>query len=120
MKGDRLRAAVVGAGYVGLATAVSLAEQGRGVVLVERDHDLIVVSTPEEALQGADAVVIATEWPIYRDLDWAAVRKTMRCPRIIDGRRLLPEAELRALGYTVERIGDGVTAQEPPTPAQRR
>ena len=32
----------------------------------------------------------------------------MKQPLIIDGRRLLPEAELRALGYTVVRVGDGV------------
>jgi len=70
--------------------------------------DLVVVPTAEEALQGADAAVIATEWPIYRDLDWAAVRATMRRPLIIDGRRLLPYAQLRSMGYVVERIGDGV------------
>ena len=70
--------------------------------------DLMVVATVEEALQGADAGVIATEWSIYRDLNWGALRATMRRPLIIDGRRLLPEAELRALGYTVERVGDGV------------
>lgn len=74
--------------------------------------DLVVVPTPEEALAGADAAVIATEWPAYRDLDWAAALPTMRHPLIIDGRRLLPEAELRALGYTVERIGDGVDGVE--------
>ena len=70
--------------------------------------DLVVVPTAEEALQGADAAVIATEWPIYRDLDWAALYATMRRPLIIDGRRLLPYARLRSLGYVVERIGDGV------------
>jgi UDPglucose 6-dehydrogenase len=70
--------------------------------------DLVVVPTAEEALQGADAAVIATEWPIYRDLDWEAVRATMRRPLIIDGRRLVPETDLRALGYIVERVGDGV------------
>jgi UDPglucose 6-dehydrogenase len=70
--------------------------------------DLVVVSTPEEALRSADAAVIATEWPIYRDLDWAALQATMRRPLVIDGRRLLPETELRSLGYAVERIGDGV------------
>jgi UDPglucose 6-dehydrogenase len=70
--------------------------------------DLVVVATVEEALRGAEAVVIATEWPVYRELDWAALRGLMRRPLVIDGRRLLPEAELRALGYTVERIGDGV------------
>ena len=52
--------------------------------------------------------MIATEWPIYRDLDWAALRDTMRRPLIIDGKRLLPYPLLRSLGYLVERIGDGV------------
>ncbi len=70
--------------------------------------DLVVVPTVEEALRDADAVVIATEWPIYRDLDWAALRLLMRRPLIVDGRRLLPYAQLRSMGYVVERIGDGV------------
>jgi UDPglucose 6-dehydrogenase len=69
--------------------------------------DLVVVPTAEEALQGADAAVIATEWPVYRDLDWAALHATMRRPLIIDGKRLLPYAQLRSMGYVVERIGDG-------------
>jgi len=76
--------------------------------------DLVVVPTVEEALQGAEAAVIATEWPLYRDLDWAALHATMRRPLIIDGRRLLPETKLRALGYVVERVGDGVDEVELP------
>lgn len=74
--------------------------------------DLVVVPTVEEALLGADALVIATEWQVYRDLDWAAVRVLMRRPVIIDGRRLLPKADLQALGFVVERIGDGVDGIE--------
>ncbi len=70
--------------------------------------DLTVVSTAEEALRGADAAVIATEWPVYRDLDWGALSATMRWQVIIDGRRLLPYAQLRSMGYVVKRIGDGV------------
>lgn len=69
--------------------------------------DLVVADTVEEALQEAHAAVIATEWPLYRDLDWAALRAVMRQPLVIDGRRLLPEAELRRLGYQVVRLGDG-------------
>lgn len=69
---------------------------------------LVVVPTAEQALQGADAAVIATEWPMYREVDWKALRRSMRRLLIVDGRRLLPETELRALGYIVERIGDGV------------
>jgi UDPglucose 6-dehydrogenase len=72
--------------------------------------DLGVVQTVEEALQDADAAVIATEWPVYRDLDWAGLKPLMRRPLILDGRRLLPHAELRAFGYQVERLGDGADA----------
>ena len=66
--------------------------------------------TGEEALRGADAAVIATEWTVYRDLGWGALRDTMRHPLIIDGRRLLAQDKLRDLGYEVERVGDGVPA----------
>ena len=72
--------------------------------------DLVVVQTVEEALESAEAAVIATEWPAYANTDWAALRATMRRPLIIDGRRLIPHAELRAMGYEVLRIGDGVAA----------
>ena len=51
--------------------------------------------------------MIATEWPVYRGLDGAALHATMRCPLTIDGRRLLPYTRLRSMGYVVERIGDG-------------
>jgi UDPglucose 6-dehydrogenase len=69
---------------------------------------LEVVSTVEEAVKDADAAVIATEWPEYAELDWARLRATMRWPTIVDGRRLLPHEQLRAMGYSVVRIGDGV------------
>ena len=49
-----------------------------------------MVPTVEEALRGADAAVIATEWPIYREVNWAAVRTTMRRPVIVDGKRFAP------------------------------
>lgn len=76
--------------------------------------DLVVVPTVEEALRGAEAAVIATEWPMYRDLDWAALRPLMRRPQIVDGRRLLPETELRMFGFDVTRLGDGVAAPHAP------
>jgi len=80
--------------------------------------DLVVVASAPEALRHADAAVIATEWPVYRELDWAALRPTMRRPLIIDGRRLLPDAQLRSMGYAVERIGDGVAGELEPALAR--
>jgi len=62
-------------------------------------------ATPEEAATGADAVVVVTEWPQLKDVDWAAVAKTMRTPVLIDGRNMLDPSVLRDAGLTVEGIG---------------
>ncbi len=69
--------------------------------------ELSIEPTPEAALQGAHAAVIATEWPIYRNLEWAAARDTMEEPVILDGRRILDAARLGSLGFRYHRIGDG-------------
>jgi UDPglucose 6-dehydrogenase len=66
---------------------------------------LVVTATPEEAIDGAEAVVIATEWPAYRDLDWAAIRDRLARPLVIDGRRLLDADRMRVLGYRYETVG---------------
>ncbi len=72
----------------------------------------------EEAVRGADAVVIVTEWPQLRDLDWAALRERMRTPLLIDGRNFLDQAEMRTLGFVYEGIGRAATpfAALPETP----
>jgi len=68
---------------------------------------LHVVDDPSLAVSGMDAVVIATEWPEFRDLPWTTWAQASVRPLIIDGRRLLDAASLRAVGYTVVQLGDG-------------
>jgi len=67
--------------------------------------DLIVAGTSVEAVTGAEVAVIATEWPEFRDLDWAGVKDTMATPVVIDGRRLLDPTTMRELGFRYERVG---------------
>jgi UDPglucose 6-dehydrogenase len=71
---------------------------------------LIVHGTALDALRGADAAIIATEWPEFRDLDWAAARGVMASPLVIDGRRLLDPAAMRKLGFAYERVGSPTSA----------
>ena len=71
--------------------------------------NLVVTATPEDALDGADAAVIGTEWPEYRDLDWAAIHGRLAQPLVVDGRRLLDAAKLQALGYRYETVGTAAT-----------
>jgi UDPglucose 6-dehydrogenase len=58
-----------------------------------------------EALDGADAAVLVTEWREFAELDWAEVGKRMARPLIVDGRNFLDPAALRAAGFDYEGIG---------------
>ena len=50
-----------------------------------------------DAVDGADAVVLVTEWPEFRELDWAGeVKRRMRAPIVIDGRNFLDREALLA------------------------
>ncbi|MEO9120765.1 MAG: nucleotide sugar dehydrogenase, partial [Solirubrobacteraceae bacterium] len=58
-----------------------------------------------EALDGADACVVVTEWPEFGDLDWAKVRERMAGNLVVDGRNFLDSDALRAAGFVYEGIG---------------
>jgi UDPglucose 6-dehydrogenase len=66
---------------------------------------LVACDTAIDALAGAEACVIATEWPEFKDLDWSHVRGLLASPIVVDGRRLLDPGEMRDLGYRYERVG---------------
>jgi UDPglucose 6-dehydrogenase len=58
-----------------------------------------------DALDGADAAVLVTEWPEFAELDWAELAGRMANPLIVDGRNFLNPEALRAAGFTYEGIG---------------
>ena len=60
---------------------------------------------PMDALQGADALVIATEWKAYRSPDFAAIKAALREPVIFDGRNLYEPADVHEAGFHYEGIG---------------
>src|SRR5579875_1777181 len=57
------------------------------------------------AVQGADAVIIVTEWPEFRDLDWAEVAERMPGRLVIDGRNCISRDAVQAAGFAYEGIG---------------
>ena len=62
-----------------------------------------------DAVKGADAVVLVTEWQEFRELDWSSVAGEMRGTVVIDGRNALDPAEVRDAGLVYEGIGRGTT-----------
>jgi UDPglucose 6-dehydrogenase len=64
-----------------------------------------VAESALDAVEGADAVVLVTEWPEFAELDWDEVKRRMRSPVVIDGRNFLDREALLAAGFTYEGIG---------------
>jgi UDPglucose 6-dehydrogenase len=64
-----------------------------------------VAETMREAVEGADAAVIVTDWEQFRSLASPEVAALMRRPIIIDGRNLLDPETARAAGFAYEGIG---------------
>lgn len=58
-----------------------------------------------DVLDGADALVIVTEWLAFRNPDFAKMKTLMRQPVIVDGRNLYEPAKLRDMGFTYRAFG---------------
>ena len=64
-----------------------------------------LAASPLDAVDGAEALIIATEWKEFAAVDLAEVRKRMHTPLIFDGRNLLNPARARGFGFTYTSIG---------------
>ena len=74
--------------------------------LVQRQ--VTICSSALDACKNAEAVVIATEWKEFKEIDWEKVYEGMNKPAFIfDGRLLLNADELRKIGFRVKTIGRG-------------
>jgi UDPglucose 6-dehydrogenase len=81
------------------------------------DPLLRVASTPIEAVTGADAVVVATEWADYGHLDWTALAAVMRGTLVYDTRSVVDIEAARAAGLQVVRLGRPTADSPVPEPA---
>ncbi len=64
-----------------------------------------LADSPLEAVVGADAIVLVTEWPEFAELDWSDVAAATSGRVIIDGRNFIDGAAARAAGFAYEGIG---------------
>jgi UDPglucose 6-dehydrogenase len=58
-----------------------------------------------DALEGADALLILTEWDEFREPDFGRMRELLKQPLVIDGRNIFNPEEVRALGFTYSGMG---------------
>src|SRR5262245_60549273 len=79
--------------------------------------DLVLCERADEALTGADALAIVTEWREFRSPDFDAVKSALRDPVIFDGRNLYDPKLLEHRGIRYYAIGRGSSAVEPKSPS---
>lgn len=74
------------------------------------DHErLTLLDTRDDALQGADALVICTEWQHFRAPDFEKIKDSLSHPVIFDGRNLYDPEKMESLGITYYGIGRGAS-----------
>ena len=78
------------------ATATARAVFGDRITLCDKSYD---------ALAGADALAIVTEWNEFREPDFARMRKLMKAPVVFDGRNIYNPQQMKAHGFTYFSIG---------------
>jgi len=64
-----------------------------------------MAESPYEAIEGADAVVIVTEWDAFRALDIERIKGLVRSPVLVDLRNIYEPGEMRAAGFTYVSVG---------------
>lgn len=69
--------------------------------------DLTLMGTKEAALQGADALVICTEWQQFKAPDFNTIKAALQTPVVFDGRNLYEPARMQAKGLHYYAIGRG-------------
>lgn len=71
------------------------------------------MNNPYDVAKSADAVVLATEWPAFKKLDWLKVAGLMNSPLVFDGRNMLKPAQMREMGFVYHSIGRNGDEQKP-------
>jgi UDPglucose 6-dehydrogenase len=66
---------------------------------------IVTATDPYACMDGADAVVILTEWEQFRALDFDRVKRTLRSPVIVDLRNIYNPADMRQMGFTYVSVG---------------
>jgi UDPglucose 6-dehydrogenase len=69
--------------------------------------DLTLTTRGREALDGADALVIVTEWKEFRSPDFDYLKKTLKAPVVFDGRNLYDPVTMKKQGFKYYAIGRG-------------
>lgn len=69
--------------------------------------NVTLCDSPYQVAEGADALLLATEWNEFKQIDFAKIKTLLKSPIILDGRNLWDADQLKAMGFTYMGIGRG-------------
>jgi UDPglucose 6-dehydrogenase len=72
--------------------------------------DLVLCETTDLTLEGSDALVIVTEWNVFKSPDFGLIREKLSTPVIFDGRNIYEPESLKSLGFSYYGIGRGISS----------
>jgi UDPglucose 6-dehydrogenase len=75
--------------------------------------DLTFAATPADALKGADALVVVTEWKAFWSPDFALIKSLLAQPVVFDGRNIYEPAAVEDAGLAYYGIGRGRSVRSP-------
>ncbi len=87
------------------AVVVAYDPVARHTAEIELGDTVTYAANPYEAVEGADALILATEWRELADPDWDRVQALLAAPNVYDGRNLWEPAALKARGFQYRGIG---------------
>lgn len=73
--------------------------------ILKGSNDVEFVKDPYKAAEGADVLIVVTEWNEFQQLDLKKVKKLMKTPNIIDGRNIYAPETMKELGFTYKGVG---------------
>jgi UDPglucose 6-dehydrogenase len=93
--------------------------QATGLPPSELEKRIVCEADPYRAADGAHALAVLTEWDEFKDLDFAVIYRSMKKPAFaFDGRNILPQALMQAIGFDVQAIGKPLTTEAVVVPAE--
>ena len=69
------------------------------------DDGVYYIDDMDDVSKGCDALVVATEWPQFKELNLVKAKEAMTAPIIFDGRNLFDPITVEELGFTYKSIG---------------
>lgn len=67
--------------------------------------DILYATSPQDAVKGADALLVLTEWNEFKQIDLMKIKKLMKEPVLFDGRNVYDPAKVREMGFRYKAVG---------------